>query len=265
MKTVNRNDDSQDKNISHHAHSKQVEAFWRETEDLAVKEEILAQDSLQRLANCSLDEMILLFRHYRLFTIRHIDDLSVVLGRLPFGKLKAFFSKVLYEEFGMETAEGFDNNHVNLLDSFIVSLGSTYSYCQDPTVELSSNVELLDNITERVQNAPLPFAIGLRGMGTECLCQVYLTAIFDLVEKNPNFKKHQDVLDLRFESLHRGEVEKLHRIHMRQRIADLINNDPEQLPILMAGYEMARESFHDFFANIYQHIDEQLELETKMT
>jgi hypothetical protein len=264
MKIVNRNDGSHNGKSTHHVSTKKIEAFWRETEDLKVEEEIMAQDSLQRLSSCSLDEMILLFRHYRLFTIQHIDDLAVVLGRLPFGELKAFFSQVLFEEFGMETDEGFDNNHVRLLDSFIVSLGSSYSYCQDSKVELPSNVALLNGITERVHNASLPFAIGLRGMGTECLCQVYLTAIFDLVEKNPHFKKCQDALDLRFESLHRGEIEKLHRIHMRQRIAELINNDPEQLPILMAGYEMARKSFHEFFANIYQHIDEELALDSKM-
>ena len=229
--------------------------FWAETEDTAVAEEITAQDALHRLATCSLEEMLLLFRHYRLFTIRHIDDLAVVLGRLPFGEMKAFFSKVLYEEFGLETDLGFANNHVALLDAFMVSLGAEPDFCSNPEVELPNNLDLLDDITHQVQNMPLAYAIGLRGMGTECLCQVYLTTIFDQVENNPNFQAKAQDLDLRFEQLHRGEVEALHRKDMRARIAELVESNPEQLVELKAGYEFARQSFHQFFNNIYRHID----------
>jgi len=236
----------------------EMEAFWQATEDFAVAEEISAQDSLQRLATCNLDEMILLFRHYRLFTIQHIDDLAIVFSRLPFGELKAFFSKVLYEEFGMETEGGFANNHVHLLDSLMVSMGADRGFCSDPTVELPSNLELLNDITDQCLNASLPFAVGLRGMGTECLCQVYLTTIFNMVEKNPIFIANKDKLDLRFEQLHRGEVERLHRVHMREMIASLIRDNPEQLPELVEGYKKAQESFHVFFENIYLHIDSVL-------
>ncbi len=240
--------------------SQEIEAFWQATEDFAVAEEITAKDSLQRLATCNIDEMILLFRHYPLFTIRHIDDLGIVFSRLPFGELKAFFSKVLFEEFGMESEGGFANNHVHLLDSLMVSMGADEAFCRDPSVELSSNMALLDDISDDCSNKSLAFAIGLRGMGTECLCQVYLTTIFNLVEINPIFDAKKDTLDLRFEQLHRGEVERLHRINMREMIANLIKENPEQLPEIMAGYQKAQASFHLFFANIYHHIDAELNL-----
>ena len=232
-----------------------IHEFWTATEDTVVAEEIVARDRLGRLANCSVHEMILLFRHYRLFTQRHIDDLAVVHSRLPFSPFKAFVSKVLYEEFGMQTGEGFDNNHVALLDAFLVSLGARQEFCEDPQLDLPSNLALLEGITEDVQAQSLPYAIGLRGMGAECLCQVYLTAMFELSERNPVFIERRPNLDLRFEALHRGPVAVEHRIQMRDWIAELVLRDPGSLEQLKAGYERARRSFHEFFENIYRHID----------
>ncbi len=121
--------------------------------------------------------LLFFFRHYRLFTIRYIEDLCWGLARLPFSEFKAFLSKVLFEEFGKETEQGYKNNHVRLLDAFMVSLGADQSFCQDPELELKSNMDLLDELTTRVKGNSIAYAIGLRGMGTECLCQVYLTTI----------------------------------------------------------------------------------------
>ena len=233
-----------------------IDDFWSQTEASATAEEIIAGNRLARLTSCSLDEMILLFRHYRLFTIRHIDDLAIVHSRLPFGPFKAFMSKVLYEEFGLETAEGFANNHVALLDSFMVSLGAPEEFCGNPDLELPANVAMLDEITHKVKTESLYAAVGLRGMGAECLCQVYLTAIFALVEKNPNFIERKEHLDLRFEQLHNGPLEAEHRTQMRDWVAELVLNDPDRLAQLKYGYELARTTFIDFFDNIYNHIDD---------
>ncbi len=236
----------------------EIKQFWEQTDKAKVAEEIYAQDSLRRLSYCSKEEMLLLFRHYRLFTIRHIDDLCWVLARLPFSEFKAFVSKVLFEEFGMETEQGYESNHVHLLDAFMVSLGADQSFCEDPELELESNMNLLDELTTRVKKNSIAYAIGLRGMGTECLCQVYLTTIFNMVEKNPYFIKNKHMLDLRFEQLHRGPVEIEHRVKMRERIMDIICKGPYLLPELKDGYECARSSFHKFFANIYNHIDKEM-------
>jgi hypothetical protein len=181
-----------------------------------------------------------------------------VLARLPFSEFKAFLSKVLFEEFGMETELGYQHNHVHLLDAFMVSLGADRYFCQDPNLELKSNRDLLDELSTQVKEYSIAYAIGLRGMGTECLCQVYLTTIFNMAEKNPYFIKNKSHLDLRFEQLHRGPVEMEHRIKMRERIADIIRKEPFLLPELKAGYECARLSFHKFFENIYQQIDKEL-------
>ncbi len=216
----------------------------------------MARGRLTRLATCPLQEMILLFRHYRLFTIRHINDLAIVHSRLPFGPFKAFMSTVLYEEFGMETDGGFANNHVALLDAFMVSLGAPKEFCGNPDLELPSNVTLLDDIMEKARTESIYYAVGLRGMGAECLCQVYLTAIFELTEQNPHFIERKDKLDLRFEQLHRGPIEAEHRIQMRDWIAELVLRDPHRLAQLKEGYGLARRSFHDFFDNIYDHIDD---------
>jgi hypothetical protein len=232
-----------------------MRVFWEGTEDTAVKEEIVARDNLGRLKTCSMEEMVLFFRHYRLFTQRHIDDLAVVISRLPFSELKAFFTKVLYEEFGMETSEGYPNNHLALLDAFLVSLGAEKEYCGDPAVELPSNLDLLHVITEKLTTESLHYAVGLRGMGAECLCQVYLTVIFELSNQNPQFIDRKDSLDLRFWEVHTGPVEIEHRIQMRKWIAELVMHKPEGLAQMKAGYEHARKSFHDFFVNIYRHID----------
>ena len=92
-------------------------------------------------------------------------------------------------------------------------------------------------------------------MGAECLCQVYLTAIFELAEQNPRFIERRERLDLRFQELHRGPAEAAHRIQMRDWIAELALRDPQRLVQLKQGHEIARRSFHEFFDNIYDHID----------
>ena len=159
------------------------------------------------------------------------------------------------EEVGLETEEGYENNHVALLDAFMVSLGASQEFCASPALELAPNLALLDDITGKVQHESINYAVGLRGMGAEFLCQVYLTAIFDLSEQNPHFLARKDELDLRFEQLHRGPVEAEHRIQMRDWIAELSMRDIESLEELKAGYEYGRRSFHTFFDNIYDYID----------
>ena len=232
-----------------------IHEFWSATEDSVVAEEIVARDRLGRLASCSIQEMILLFRHYRLFTMRHIDDLAIVVSRLPFSPFKAFLGSVLNAEFGMGTRDGFANNHVALLDAFLVSLGARKEFCQDPDFELPANLALLDGLSRQVQRESLAYSIGLRGMGAECLCQVYLTAIFELSEKNPAFIERRPSLDLRFDAFHRGPVAVEHRIQIRDCIAELVLREPNSLEQLKAGYERARQSFDEFFENIYRHID----------
>lgn len=236
-----------------------IDSFWLQTVETALAEKMAARDRLGRLANCSLDEMILFFRHYRLFTIRRIDDLAIVQSRLPFGPFKAFMSKVLYEEFGLESDGGFANSHVALLDAFMVSLGASEKFCSNPDLELPANVRLLGDVTERLRTESLYYAVGLRGMGAECWFQVYVTAIFGQAENNPNFVERRDQLDLRLEEFHNGLLEAEHRTQLRDWIAELVSHNPQRLAQLKDGYEYARQSFHQFFDNIYAHIDSDAE------
>lgn len=232
-----------------------INEFWELTDDTSVTEEIIAFDGLYRLATCSLEEMMQVFRHYRLFAVRYLDDLTIMISRLPFGEFKAYMVQVLYEELGLKTSEGYENNIVNLLDKFLASLGASPEIYLDRSLEVTKNVALLDDLSKSLNSKSMYYAIGLRGVGTECLCQVYLAAMFELCEQNPYFQNMQDSLDPRFLERYLRPNEPQHRIKLRDWIADLILVDPNGLSELKQGLEEARVSFHQFFDNIYHHID----------
>jgi hypothetical protein len=208
--------------------------------------EYLADSKLQYLEQAPLEVLKRIFVQYRYFTIFYISDLSLLVYRLPFGKLRSLLADFLNDELGNGKHE---QAHQQIYDDFLVSIGV-------PQGELASqanqaNLQLLGEIRELVLSCSPWYAVGLRGMGGECLCQVYLAAMHAHFIKNPAIQELKDRVDWRFWDIHTGEVDIEHRELLRAALMEAVEEDPAALADLVGGYRKSKDIFDRFWDNIF--------------
>ncbi len=155
-----------------------MENFWTLADASKTEAEFLADEKLRRLQTLPLDTLQRIFVQYRYFTIYYIADMALLVHRLPFGKLRSLLAEFLSEELGEGEAGG---AHPNLYDEFLLSVGA------DPAEfeALPSNLALLEEISGLMVTESSTQGVGLRGLGGECLCQLYLSAMHFHFSRNP--------------------------------------------------------------------------------
>lgn len=221
--------------------------FWRMADNARNQTAYLADSKLQSLAHAPLDVLKQIFVQYRYFTIFYISDLALLVYRLPFGKLRSLLADFLNDELGNGKQE---QAHQQLYDDFLVSLGI-------PQEELKANanqtnLQILGEISDLVMNESPWYAVGLRGMGGECLCQVYLSAMHAHFSKNPAIEAMKDRLDWMFWDIHTGEVDITHRELLRAALMEAVDEDPAALEGLVGGYRKSKGVFDQFWDNIFE-------------
>ena len=209
--------------------------------------EYLADRKLQALEHAPLDVLKRVFVQYRYFTLFYISDLALLVYRLPFGDLRSLLADFLNDELGNGQH---DQAHQRIYDDFLVSLGI-------PPEELGanalpSNLQLLRDLSDLVMKESPWYAVGLRGMGGECLCQVYLAAMHAHFMKNPAIQALKDRLDQRFWDIHTGEVDIEHRERLREALMAAVEREPAALEGLVAGYKKSKGVFDRFWDNIFE-------------
>jgi hypothetical protein len=187
-----------------------------------------------------------IFIQYRYFTIFYITDLALLVAKLPFGELRSLLADFLNDELGNGDNLG---AHERLYDNFLLSLG-----LDQEQIELSPNhhnLRLLQELQDRIGKRPVAYSVGLRGMGGECLCQVYLAAMHEHFTKNPAIQGIRDQLAWKFWDIHIGEIDIAHREKLKAAIQSFVTRSPEHLQDLMQGYKDAKAIFDTFWDNIY--------------
>lgn len=227
-------------------HELRLREFWRLADSARTETEYLADAKLCRLADLPFNVLQKIFVQYRYFTIFYITDLALLVAKLPFGELRSLLADFLNDELGNG-----DNlaAHERLYDDFLMSIG-----LDENELELSPNCEnlrLLRDLQERIGARSAAYAVGLRGMGGECLCQVYLSAMHAHFIKNPSIREREDVIKWTFWDIHTGEVDIAHREKLKKSIHSFVTHHPEQLPELVQGYKDAKQIFEAFWDNIY--------------
>jgi len=140
--------------------------------------------------------------------------------------------------------------HLNLWDNFLISLGDDPA-CLDNT-EFPENIELLKNLSKWMLDRSFMFGVGLRGMGAECLCQIYLSAAYKKLRLNPAIIAKESDIDWLFWEIHTGEEDKVHDRMLRNAIDDMLQQDPSQLADLADGYQQAKQNWDSFWGHLYQ-------------
>ena len=140
--------------------------FWQLTLDLRQAAALDAERRFAHLASAPPATLFAFLGHSRLFTQRYISDLALLVSRMPEGPFRSILGDILAEELGHGA---YEQDHLRLYDRFLESCGAP------PVGRLPSDV--LDELRDAVLVRSVPYAIGLRGMGGECMCALYLAAL----------------------------------------------------------------------------------------
>lgn len=209
---------------------------------------------LKHLSVASPEELKSILVQYRYFTIYYISDLSYLVAKLPFGEVRSALSRFLSEELGDGDPKG---AHPELYDSFLRSVGVNESQFN---IFNQRNKGLLDGIQRQVKEESPSYALGLRGMGGECLCQIYLAAMHDHFIQNPYIESLKSEIDWRFWKIHTGEEDIAHKEKTRAAIDNYIKDSPSELHDLANGYEKSKAAWDTFWSNIFFEAKRPLKL-----
>ncbi len=221
-----------------------TQQFWKMADAAQSETERLANSKFGNIAHCDVDTLRKLLVQYRFFTIYYISDLSYLVAKLPFGKLRSFMAHVLDEELGSGDER---QAHPEVYDSFLRSIGVDERALE---AGISDNLAMLEEIQQALLREPYPYGVGLRGMGGECMCQVYLANLHGHLVHNPYIQANRDNVDWRFWDIHVGPLDVHHREETRALLDQLILSTPELSRQISDGYQASIRTWDQFWTNI---------------
>ena len=228
-------------------HQITLEQFWQLADDTRLKTEYLTEQKLQYLQNAPIEILQQICLQYRYFVRDYPNNLAHLVAKAPYGEFKSLMAHILAEELGSGQCQ---RTHLQLWDNFLISIRI------EPQVLENSlhpdNEKLLAELKQLTVDKPVSYVIGLCGMGGECLCQVYLTAMHRFITLNPYLQTNKENIDWEFWQIHIGEEDIRHRLLVKKAINEIMQAQPSQLPDLAAGYQKGKSNWDNFWDNNYR-------------
>lgn len=226
-----------------------VAGFWKLADDLQEQTVDHARDLFTFVETASPERLFSLLVQYRYFTVYYIADIALLIARLRPGPMRSFLADILLDELG-----GGDHTqaHPRLYDGFLDSLGIGPAASDDRA--LADNLRLLDAARARLIDPAnsAAYGIGLRGMGGECVCQVYLARLYQHLIRNPYIREHTATIDWTFWELHVGEHDIAHRENLRGLISEEVAGmDRGSVDALEAGFRDSMTAWSAFWRTIH--------------
>jgi hypothetical protein len=222
------------------------EAFWKMADSTRMLAEYSVDQDLRYLRVAPLDVLQKIFVQYRFFTLYYITDLALLVSRLPFGALRSALAEFLNDELGNGDPS---QAHPRLYDDFLLSLGIHERALRASNAK---NIAILEGVQRSLQTRSWAYGIGLRGMGGECLCQLYLASMQENFMQNPFIRERRNGLAWKFWDIHTGDVDIHHRERTRDAINELLVTERDTIVDLASGYAEAKGAWDRFWKNIYQ-------------
>lgn len=190
---------------------------------------------------------------YRYFTVYYIPDLALLITRIRDGKLRSFLADILSDELGYGDP---DNAHPRLYDMFLESIGVEKEILNSSA--LQNNINLLDDARKSLVSPHNSgeFCIGLRGMGGECVCQIYIAQLYEYLINNKYIMEHAADINWKFWELHVGDHDIQHRIKTRSLIDEEVVNSDNRSAVasLGRGYVESLIAWKAYWENIFDLI-----------
>jgi pyrroloquinoline quinone (PQQ) biosynthesis protein C len=222
-----------------------LDEFWELTANARLVATHLADTNVRRLEQADLPTLRAILVQYRWFTAYFPGDLGLLIQKMPPSRMRTFLGEILHEELGSgDPAQA----HLALYDNFLETLGITQAEAEESANPHS--IALLEMIRHRLINGGYAFGIGLRGMGGECLCQVYLESINHYLFRNKEVQRMLPQLDVTFWDIHAGEADQAHASKTREYIEEMCNTE-DQIRQCSLGYLDAERMWKVFWENAY--------------
>lgn len=229
--------------------------FWRMADELQDDTLRQAKELFAFVKNADVHSLRAILIQYRFFTIYYISDLALLIAKLADGKIRSFLAEILSDELGRGDPS---KAHPNLYDAFLVSVGIEKTQLND--VAMKKNIELLGDVRNLLVNNSGEFGIGLRGMGGECVCQVYLSLLHEYLILNPYIQRNKNQIHWAFWDLHVGEHDIEHRMETRKLIhSEIVAKDDTSIHQLGLAYEESMRSWEQFWNNIFSAVTQTTE------
>jgi hypothetical protein len=222
------------------------ERFWQMADMTKAAERYKIDRNLQYLKVAPLETLKKIFIQYRYFTHYYITDMAILISRLPFGQLRSILADILHEELGMgDPLEA----HPALYDDFLASLGISR---QEMMMAEPACLQNLQQIQNSLLSRSWAYGIGLRGMGGECLCQIYLSTMHEYFSQNLAILSMSAGINWKFWDIHIGEVDLHHQQIVRSAIDDLIQEQPDTIQDLIGGYQESKTAWDHYWEHIFR-------------
>jgi hypothetical protein len=230
-----------------------LEAFWARAELGKLEARFAIAREMDALPRLSIQALRAIALQYRYFTQAFVTDLALLVVRCPEGRLRSLLGQLVNDELGCGDP---DAAHSRLYDRFLETIGAIEPGAAGD--ELAGRAqprvrELLADLRERTTERSTYYAIGMRGMGGECVCGVYFSVMYVHLRKHPFIIEHASRIDWRFWDIHAGHADAEHNALVRAAVAELLlaAGHPGAVAEVAAGYDHGTAAWDEFWTTVY--------------
>lgn len=229
-----------------------LEAFWSRAATSKRESATALAREMGVLSQLPLDAVRAIALQYRYFARAFTTDLALLVARCPDGRFRSLLGQLIAEELGQGDPEV---AHARLYDRFLESIGALApgatadELCNaaHPTVSV-----LLAQLNERTAHRSPLYAIGMRGLGGECVCGIHLSTLHGQLRLHPELNDRADV-DWRFWDVRTCHVDLEHGALVRDAIAELLHGlgSVDAVGELAAGHDFGASMWSALWTAVY--------------
>jgi hypothetical protein len=229
-----------------------LEAFWARAELSKLEARFAISREMDELPRLSIQALRAITLQYRYFTQLFVTDLARLVVRCPEGRMRSLLGQLVNEELGCGDPE---QAHLRLYDRFLQSIGAIEQGTTADQLRERAHPkvrELLAELSRRTTNRSTFYAIGMRGMGGECVCGVYFSVMHTHLRKHPFIVEHDSRIDWTFWDIHAGHADVEHNQLVRAAVAELLDGEhPEAVAEVAAGFDYGTAAWDEFWTTVY--------------
>ena len=230
-----------------------LDAFWDRAAISKLEAKFAVAKEMEAIPRLSIQQLRAIVFQYRYFTQAFATDLAVLVARCPEGPLRSLLGRLLNEELGEGNPEA---AHMRLYDRFLHSIGAIDAGAS--AARLREQVDprvgaLIEELGERTARRPLLYAIGMRGVGGECVCGVYFSVMHVHLRQHPFIVEHDAKIDWTFWDIHAGHADLEHNELVRAAVRDFVHRGdaPPDLAELSDGFDYGTATWDAFWTTLY--------------
>jgi len=232
-----------------------LEAFWARAAISKLEARFALAREMETLPHLPIAQLRAIVFQYRYFTQAFITDLALLVSRCPEGRLRSLLGQLVDEELGEGDPE---QAHARLYDRFLESIGAIEPGASPHDLRGSVHPkvrELLADLRDRTINFSPLYAIGMRGLGGECVCGVYFSVMHTHLRRHPFIVENGATIDWKFWDIHAGHADAEHNHLVREAVAELLRErqQADAVDELARGYDFGTSMWDAFWSTLYHH------------